>query len=133
MWAGMAWMKLSLPAAPGWIPGLGGISTRPSPFSRKAARSRSMIAIIGTPAASTSARDRYRMCWADMGPDSIAGHSVLDNRLACPYILQTDISHHQPGGADVQSRAEEGEHRAVDPVAARDRAAARLRHRQDDR
>ena len=54
----MAWMKLSLPGGPGWIPGLGGISTRPRPFSPKAISSRSMIAFIGRRAASTSARDR---------------------------------------------------------------------------
>jgi hypothetical protein len=40
--AGMAWMNAS---GRGWIPGFGGISTRPAPFSRNMASSASIQAL----------------------------------------------------------------------------------------
>ncbi len=51
----MAWMNAS---GRGWMPGFGGISTSPLPFSRNIASSASMISAIDSPTASTSARDR---------------------------------------------------------------------------
>jgi hypothetical protein len=53
----MAWRKAS---PPGWRPGLGGISTRPSAFSRKAVSRRPMIAGMSRAMLSTSARDKYK-------------------------------------------------------------------------
>jgi hypothetical protein len=51
----MAWMKAS---GRGWIPGLGGISTAPNPFSLNMASRASMIATIDKSSVSTSWRDK---------------------------------------------------------------------------
>jgi hypothetical protein len=42
----------------GWMPGFGGISTRPSPFSRNISSSAATIADIGRATRSTSPRER---------------------------------------------------------------------------
>ena len=57
MYAGIAWMKASLRV---WIPGLGGISTRPSPFSSNMLSSAAMISAMDKPTASTSFLLKYR-------------------------------------------------------------------------
>jgi hypothetical protein len=53
--AGIAWMKASGCV---WMPGLGGISTRPSPFSRKAVVNRRMIVGRSIATLATSAAER---------------------------------------------------------------------------
>jgi hypothetical protein len=51
----MAWMKA---LGRVWMPGFGGISTSPFPFSTNIASSASMISDIETPTSATSCADR---------------------------------------------------------------------------